>query len=598
LDDRVTDTTQDGTYIVYSFQGDGRGMYVSLMQGVTKPQEEFKSRAAEELARRAEAMRGACASLVTDGFDVTGQTSLISDLRLAKLYEAATIAAKHYSAAAMPDDAQIEADLAALVKCYTRMVEMTDLLVRTPGQRSKIALIGTAREIANQAAQIRQQIDRNGAWAWWWSFAIREDALPRLTTPFHVYAYIGDRRLGARLRVDDFKTSRGLGGIESPWPDATDSDLVGKRSAGEKQSDVFKTWFKVGAIEMFNPPVQVDRFDLVPGLSTPENVLNQNSFGYVIDDETLTASPAQPALVAAEESSAFVTPLPAPLDLDWLIKRTGLSQGVLAEMIDSIMSTSPQIMLAGPPGTSKSWVARQLSLYLARERPGHVKFVQFHPGYSYEAFVEGLRPVTRSGAVSFELTPGTVKATVNAMSDAGLVGVDGQEFVIVMDEANRANLPRVLGELMFLFEYRGEPIDLQYSSAFSLPRNLRFIATMNTADRSIRSIDVALRRRFDVFELRPDAELLARFVEGSEVAQRLGLVDGFTSLNQELESTLDRHHTIGHAFFMRVGLDARGISQIWHRKIFPLIEEFFFDQPDLAKQFSIERFWPMVGNEL
>jgi len=49
---------------------------------------------------------------------------------------------------------------------------------------------------------------------------------------------------------------------------------------------------------------------------------------------------------------------------------------------------------------------------------------------------------------------------------------------------------------------------------------------------------------------------------------------------------------------MRVGLDARGISQIWHRKIFPLIEEFFFDQPDLAKQFSIERFWPMVGNEL
>jgi 5-methylcytosine-specific restriction enzyme B len=114
---------------------------------------------------------------------------------------------------------------------------------------------------------------------------------------------------------------------------------------------------------------------------------------------------------------------------------------------------------------------------------------------------------------------------------------------------------------------------------------------MNTADRSIRSIDIALRRRFDVFELKPDAGVLRRFFDKNPLSTP-NLISGFEKLNEKLDGDLDRHHTIGHAFFMRPGLDRKMLRAIWDRKIYPLIEEYFFDQLDIArKEYVFETFW-------
>ena len=115
---------------------------------------------------------------------------------------------------------------------------------------------------------------------------------------------------------------------------------------------------------------------------------------------------------------------------------------------------------------------------------------------------------------------------------------------------------------------------------------------MNTADRSIRSIDIALRRRFDVFECAPDRGILERYYQDrpNEVAH---LFDGFDALNAELEQRLDRHHTIGQTFFMRSeDMTAGWLRQVWTRKLAPLIEEYFFDQPDVVAQFTPQTFWP------
>jgi 5-methylcytosine-specific restriction protein B len=210
--------------------------------------------------------------------------------------------------------------------------------------------------------------------------------------------------------------------------------------------------------------------------------------------------------------------------------------------------------------------------------------VQFHPSYSYEEFIEGLRPVVKDGGVQFERVDGIVLRTVRQMA--------GSEdlWVLVIDEMNRANLPRVFGELMYAFEYREKPVDLQYSQGFALPKNLFFIGTMNTADRSIRSIDIALRRRFDVFECVPDRAVLERYYETRE-NQVADLADGMVTLNAKLKEKLDRHHTIGHTFFMANPMTRDLLARIWEHKIGPLIEEYFFDQPDVATEFAPRAFW-------
>lgn len=603
LDRRETRTTQDGTYVVYLFREDGRGVVVKLGQGVTKVEQELGAEAVEVLAQRAAALRPLCEGLQERGFSLSGEAPLGTVHRSAKLYEASTIASKTYDKDAIPPDDALREDLLHLLERYKQHV---DQRVRERGlvrDTRPLALIGTWRGIQKDISTLKERVARQGGVASWWSFPIKEEAKGRLRTPFNLYAY--DGRVYARLRVDECVTSTGSAGLESPWPDMTDPVHANKRRLGDKQSEIFKTWFRITAVEPCIPPKFVDSFDLALGLSTPESVLNQNTFGYVIEDEavppaeihgTLESESSPPALLP----QADLTPRPRrdspnTFTLAWLSETTGLDPDQLAEIIGALRGASPQIMLAGPPGTSKTWIARQLATYLTSGDPSRNRFVQFHPSYSYESFIEGLRPVTREGTIHFERTPGVVKELVESMTRDGLASDPDTDYVIVIDEANRANLPRVLGELMFLFEYRDESIRLQHSDEFKLPSNLRFIGTMNTADRSIRSIDMALRRRFEVFELGPDVNILERHYATQNDLQVEGLLDGFAALNQALADSIDRHHTVGHAFFMRPRLDVPALRAIWQRKVFPLVEEFFFDQPEMTAQFTLERFWPAAG---
>jgi DNA polymerase III delta prime subunit len=266
------------------------------------------------------------------------------------------------------------------------------------------------------------------------------------------------------------------------------------------------------------------------------------------------------------------------------------SKDRLERLIEALQGSSPQIVLAGPPGTGKTWVAKAVARYLTGDDPNRLRTVQFHPSYTYEQFIQGLRPSLRDGALVFDLENGIVLDLVESMA------APDQLTILVIDEMNRANLPKVFGELTYLFEYRDEPVNLQYSNGFSLPPGLRFIGTMNTADRSIRSIDLALRRRFDVFDCPADAGILERYYD-TRVSEVPDLIPGFVALNSALAADLDQHHTVGQTFFMADPMTPERLRHTWEHKVRPLIEEYFFDRADLAEPYTVERFWPSVTHD-
>jgi hypothetical protein len=286
-------------------------------------------------------------------------------------------------------------------------------------------------------------------------------------------------------------------------------------------------------------------------------------------------------------------PEPAkPTDLTSLVDQSGIDHDRLLDIIEVLESDQPQVILAGPPGTSKTHVAVALAAYLTGGDEARSRVVQFHASYGYEEFVEGVRPMAVDSNVAFQVAPGVIRRMAEA------AGQDGSDLrVLVLDEMNRANLPRVLGELLYAVERRGEPVDLMYTPAFRLPKSIAFIGTMNTADRSIRSIDAAVRRRFQIFDFPPSVSVLRRFYEHNENENEVeDLFEGFTELNDKLTTMIDRHHTIGHTFFMdERGMTPSRLRQVWERQVLPLIEEYVFDQPDLLPQYRLEALWPSMA---
>lgn len=175
----------------------------------------------------------------------------------------------------------------------------------------------------------------------------------------------------------------------------------------------------------------------------------------------------------------------APADLGWL------------EETIALLLEKRQIIFQGPPGTGKTFIARAVAQFVV----GHadrVRVVQFHPSYSYEDFVAGLRPDPDEPS-HFRLVPGPLTQLAEQAR-----ANPAETYVLLIDEINRANVPAVFGELYYLLEYRDDAITMTYGGeAFSLPENLLIIGTMNTADRSITALDSAMRRRFYVRDLRP-----------------------------------------------------------------------------------------------
>ncbi|MBU6151731.1 MAG: AAA family ATPase, partial [Chloroflexi bacterium] len=271
----------------------------------------------------------------------------------------------------------------------------------------------------------------------------------------------------------------------------------------------------------------------------------------------------------------------------------------VAADVESMLERKGQVILYGPPGTGKTYHADRVALELVARRnygkvgidltaeerarvygtdvPATAEIVTctFHPAYGYEDFVEGFRPADGG----FRIEPGVFRRVVDAAMQA-----PERQFILIIDEINRGNIPRIFGELITLVE-KSKRVSTKITLAtsknqFTVPTNLWIIGAMNTADRSIMLLDTALRRRFAFRELLPEPGLLRGALIGDE-----GLGTWLRSLNAGIREVLGhdgRNLQVGHAYFLEAGRPVQTMKQIGaiiRDEIWPLLQEYCYEDP-------------------
>lgn len=271
------------------------------------------------------------------------------------------------------------------------------------------------------------------------------------------------------------------------------------------------------------------------------------------------------------------------------------------------------LILHGPPGTGKTYRSINHAVAILENRPleevdleeraalkrrfdqyqseGRIAFVTFHQSFTYEDFIEGIKPVVEAGQVNYRVEAGIFHRLCTraaaAVGDRALLWSKVPRFVLIIDEINRGNLPAIFGELISLIETNkragcAEQLStiLPYSkTAFSVPANLYILGTMNTADRSTESLDIALRRRFSFLEIPSDHQLISRLAQ-APMAAGVDLERLLQTINDRLEALLDEQARIGHAYFLQIQ-DLDDLRAVFELHIMPLLKEYFYH--DLAK---------------
>lgn len=251
------------------------------------------------------------------------------------------------------------------------------------------------------------------------------------------------------------------------------------------------------------------------------------------------------------------------------------SQGVAwIEEALKLLGRKRQVILQGPPGTGKTYLAKRVAHFLAGNDE-RITTVQFHPGTSYEDFVQGLRPDPQDPSRFAVVNGPLIKIADAAEKDPA------KTYVLLIDEINRGNIPAVFGELYFLLEYRDISVTLMYGDRRKLPENLLIIGTMNTADRSITALDAALRRRFYILDLRPDQPpvdgMLRRYLTENS-PDLIWLADLLGTANRAIGDP-DQH--IGPSHFMG-NIDEEWARRAWSHSVMPTLRELYYNDPQRA----------------
>jgi hypothetical protein len=584
MDSRETDTTQNGTYIVFLFRDDGSGFQLKLAQGVTDLKNTMGKKAAiQELKRRSAGVRMMFPEMESSTFDKGEGDYLNRRQGIAELYEASSIYSKYWEVNSIPNDEILNQEIEELVGVYGKFVhtKLTAPVVSLgDSEKDKKRMWAIA---AGEAGRLWRVFFQTSTVAIGWddlgdlrayknqqeyetALLGEEEGRRRTNDALCLYQFVYEIAVGDYVVVKSGRRNIfGVGEIISEY------EYLGEK---EEYRNIRRVrWLKTEPTEF-------------PGTGTAIKTLTEISSypTFVSHIKSYLELEAEPDETNEENGQSVLE----PYDVNRIIEEGCFLEKLELEALIEKLRLKKNIILQGPPGTGKTWLAKRLAYALMGMRDTQrIRPVQFHANMSYEDFVRGWRP---SGDGRLILQDGPF---LEAIEDARN---SSQPYVVVIEEINRGSPAQIFGEMLTLLEAdkrsASEALELTYRKGYGekifIPSNLYVIGTMNIADRSLALVDLAFRRRFAFIEIEPKfndkwAEWLSTHCDLPKALANL-IRTKVESLNRTIsaDASLGPNFRIGHSYFTPPdGVDL-GDGNLWYRsvvetEIAPLLREYWFD---------------------
>ena len=586
LNSKEASDTQNGFYIVALFQHTMEGFYLSIGQGVTGPHEKYGNKGgAEYLLEKKDEATKEINNLADSSFKISSSEDI--DLKasggVGLKYGPGICVHKYFSKNNLPSDKDILKDIDFLITAYDKIVEKnisSNLIKRHSKKNSWVLSPGRNAEFWDN---YKSENIINIGWSKLGNLSkynSKKDITQKIK---EVYRENNESEpTNQALTCYEFAKEINVG--DYVYAKQGSSKLLG---VGEITSDYIydktKSHPHIRKVKWLN----IKDFDI------------KDKLGHTIALKTLTNFTQYPDTVKKFEEFYFgdeqniVKSKPIATNVESLLSDTFFSHKKFLDLVSSLEDYK-NIIIQGAPGVGKTFIARKIAQHLTQNE-NNIQSLVLHENYSYEEFIMGIRPNKEgkfliSGGVFYNFCHRTIQNPNN-------------KFVLLLDEINRANISKIFGELLVLIENdkRGKEnsIKLIYKpdENFYLPKNLYVIGLMNTADRSLKVVDYALRRRFKFFTFEPEFEnpefknFLKRNNVNSNTVNKI--IRNLTKLNQKISDDsfdLGAGYCIGHSFFCPQG-NKESYENDWYEEIIknqiiPLIEEYYFDKPDIIEEIS------------
>jgi 5-methylcytosine-specific restriction protein B len=575
MDRRETTTTQQGLYVVFLISEDLSEVHLTLNQGTTVLIDSLGQVAGgEQLRARAEAARARIKDLEQAGFALDNQVSLQGEGWRARSYQMGVIAHMTFPASDLPDDGALAAALEAALSAYDQLrAGLVEIEKDRPCWFVGAAWGGDDDQTSRFLAE--------GVWENGWEEGPTLDIVRQM-------------RPGDRIAIKAAHTRKN--DLPFPYPDGRAASVMRIKATGVITANpgdgrrVEVAWTPTGAPRdwyFYTNQATVWRV-------TAEKERARRLIAFAFDGEPQDYEWFLRENGMDEPSAVEVAAKPEPEAVEPYSIEDALNGLFMGEeelrRILRIWGGKKNLILQGPPGVGKSFIARRLAFTLMEEKAeSRLAAVQFHQSYGYEDFIQGFRPTPTGG---FALRDGVfLRFCRRALADPG------QPYVFIIDEINRGNLSKIFGELMLLIEHDKRSPKWRTQLAYAaegepelwLPENLYILGMMNTADRSLSLVDYALRRRFAFVKLEPAfeapgfAEQLAAAGVPEEVVSHI--CKSMAELNAAIAAdtaNLGPGFQIGHSFFVPgegFAYEDGWLAQIVETEIQPLLSEYWFDDP-------------------